>query len=154
MELELLTSTLKELGYNRKDRRVIERDFKKGKINDQYSYTTREAIATFKDLRGNFDWIPSKEGQTIDQWWIVRINQQRCASNLTKAKPMGCFSVHGNDSVELDNNIRDFICDTKLHISVDFEDDGAGKEWILTRVDDIYKKLNFYPTCVDDIFNN
>ena len=147
MELKLLPS-------KRKEKRKLDRDFKKGKINQQYSYTTRESVATFKDLRGDLNWLPSKEGQTIEQWWIDRISQQRSASNLTKAKPMGCFGVHGNDSVELDNDIRDFICDTELHISVDFEDDGAGTEWILTRVDDIYKKLDFYPTCVDDIFNN
>jgi hypothetical protein len=147
MELEVLPIT-------RKEKRKLERDFKKGKINEQYSYTTREAIATFKDLRGDLNWLPSKEGQSIKQWWIDRISQQRSAQALTKAKPMGCFGVHGNDSLVLDKDIRDFICDTELHISVDFEDDGAGKEWILTRVDDIYKKLDFYPTRVDDIFNN
>jgi hypothetical protein len=132
----------------------LDRDFKKGKINQQYSYTTREAIATFKDLRGNLDWLPSKEGQTIEQWWVERIYQQRNSQTLTKAKPMGCFGVHSNDNPKLDDVIRKYICNTHLHIEVDFEDDGAGKEWILTRVDDIYKKLNFNPTSVDDIFNN
>lgn len=146
---------LKELPTKRRERRKLERDFKKGKINQQYSYTTREAIATFKDLNGgDLTWLPSKEGQTIEQWWEKRINQQRSAQALTKAKPMGCFGVHGNTDTKLDDKVREFICDTKLHIEVDFEDDGAGNEWILTRVDDIYKKLDFYPTSVDDIFNN
>jgi hypothetical protein len=145
---------LEILPQSRPNRRKLERDFKKGKINQQYSYTTREAIATFKDLKGNLDWLPSKEGQTIEQWWIERITQQRSAQTLTKAKPMGCFGVHSNDNLNLDDDIREYICNTNLHIEVDFEDDGAGTEWILTRVDDIYKKLNFYPTSVDDIFNN
>jgi hypothetical protein len=147
IQLEILPQT-------RTTRRKLDRDFKKGKINQQYSYTTREAIATFKDLRGNLDWLPSKEGQTIEQWWVERIYQQRNSQTLTKAKPMGCFGVHSNDNPKLDDVIRKYICNTHLHIEVDFEDDGAGKEWILTRVDDIYKKLNFYPTSVDDIFNN
>ena len=145
---------LKVLPTIRKEKRKLERDFEKGKINQQYSYTTREAIATFKDKDGNLNWLPSKEGQSIEQWWIDRINQQRSAQTLTKAKPMGCFGVHGNDNLSLDDGIRNFICNTELHKSVDFEDDGAGKEWIQTRVDDIYENLNFYPTSVDDIFNN
>lgn len=145
---------LEILPQSRPNRRKLEKDFKKGKINQQYSYTTREAIACFKDLKGNLDWLPSKEGQTIEQWWIERIMQQRNAQTLTKAKPMGCFGVHSNDNLNLDDDIREYICNTNLHIEVDFEDDGAGTEWILTRVDDIYKKLNFYPTSVDDIFNN
>lgn len=150
-----MTEVLETLPKTRKEKRKLERDFKKGKINQQYSYTTREAIATFKDLHGgDLTWLPSKEGQTIKRWWIERITQQRSAQTLTKAKPMGCFGVHGNDNVELDNDIRKYICNTDLHIEVDFEDDGAGREWILTRVDDIYKKLNFYPTSVDEIFNN
>ena len=145
---------LKEIPTKRPERRKLERDFKKGKTNQQYSYTTRESIATFRDLKGNFNWLPSKEGQTIKQWWIDRIYQQRNSQTLTKAKPMGCFGVHGNNDPKLDDKIRDFICNTDLHIEVDFEDDGAGKEWILTKVDDIYEKLNFYPTSVDDILNN
>jgi hypothetical protein len=102
----------------------------------------------------DLDWLPSKEGQTIEQWWIERITQQRSAQTLTKAKPMGCFGVHSNDNLNLDDDIREYICNTNLHIEVNFEDDGAGTEWILTNVSDIYKKLNFYPTSVDDIFNN
>ncbi len=145
---------LEILPQSRASRRKLERDFKKGKINQQYSYTTREAIATFKDLRGNLNWLPSKEGQTIEQWWIERITQQRSAQTLTKAKPMGCFGVHSNDNLNLDDNIREYICSTGLHIEVDFEDDGAGTEWILTKVDDIYKQLNFNPVKVDDILNN
>jgi hypothetical protein len=146
---------LQELPTKRQDRRKLDRDFKKGKINQQYSYTTREAIATFKDLHsGDLKWLPSKEGQTIDQWWVDRINQQRSAQTLTKAKPMGCFGVHGNSDTKLDDKVREFICDTKLHQKVDFDYEGAGNEWILTKVDDIYKKLNFHPTSVDDIFNN
>jgi hypothetical protein len=149
-----MTEVLEKIPQTRQQKRKLGRDAKKGRINQQYSYTTRESIATFKDLRGNFNWLPSKEGQTIKQWWIDRIYQQRNSQTLTKAKPMGCFGVHGNDNLELDNDIREYICNTNLHIKVDFEDDGAGKEWILTKVDDIYKKLNFYPTSVDDIFNN
>lgn len=145
---------LEILPQSRPNRRKLDRDFKKGKINQQYTYTTREAIACFKDLKGNLDWLPSKEGQTIEQWWIERIMQQRNAQTLTKAKPMGCFGVHSNDNLNLDNDIREYICNTNLHIEVIFENDGAGTEWILTRVDDIYEKLNFYPTSVDDIFNN
>ena len=140
---------------SRQQKRKLGREALKGKLNQQYSYTTREAIATFKDMNGgDLSWLPSKEGQTIEQWWEDRISQQRSAQTLTKAKPMGCFGVHGNNDPKLDDKIREFICNTNLHQEVDFEDDGAGKEWILTRVDDIYKKLNFYPTSVDDIFNN
>jgi hypothetical protein len=149
-----MTEVLEKIPQTRQQKRKLGRDAKKGRINQQYSYTTRESIATFKDLKGNFNWLPSKEGQTIKQWWIDRIYQQRNSQTLTKAKPMGCFGVHGNDNLELDNHIREYICNTNLHIEVDFEDDGAGKEWILTKVDDIYEKLNFYPTSVDDIFNN
>lgn len=146
---------IETLPTERTQRRKLHRDFTKGKVNQQYSYTTREAIATFKDLNGgDLTWLPSKEGQTIDQWWIDRITQQRSAQTLTKAKPMGCFGVHGNTDTNLDDKIREFICNSKLHREVDFEDDGAGKEWILTRVDDIYEELNFYPSSVDEILNN
>ena len=57
---------LKVLPTIRKEKRKLERDFEKGKINQQYSYTTREAIATFKDKDGNLNWLPSKEGQSIE----------------------------------------------------------------------------------------
>jgi hypothetical protein len=46
------------------------------------------------------------------------------------------------------------MCKSDLHQEVDFEDDGAGKEWILTNVEDIYQELGFYPTCVTDILKN
>jgi hypothetical protein len=138
----------------RTERRKEERILKQDSVNQQYSYTTREAIATFKDLRGNFNWLPSKEGQSILQQWISRILQQRTASNLTKATPLGCFGVHDNDDSQLDDKVRKNMCKSDLHQEVDFEDDGAGKEWILTNVEDIYKKLDFYPTCVSDILNN
>jgi hypothetical protein len=138
----------------RAERRKEERTLKQEGVNQQYSYTTRESIATFKDLRGNFNWLPSKEGQSIVQQWISRILQQRTASNLTKATPLGCFGVHDNDDLQLDDKVRKNMCKSDLHQGVDFEDDGAGKEWILTNVEDIYKELNFYPTCVNDILNN
>jgi hypothetical protein len=138
----------------RAERRKEERILKQEGVNQQYSYTTRESIATFKDLRGNFDWLPSKEGQSILQLWVSRISQQRSASNLTKATTLGCFGVFDNDDVKLDDKVRKFICNNNFHQEVDFEDDGAGKEWILTKVDDIYEELNFYPTCVSDILNN
>jgi hypothetical protein len=138
----------------RNERRKEERTLIQESVNQQYSYTTREAIATFKDLRGNFNWLPSKEGQSILQQWISRILQQRTASNLTKATPLGCFGVHDNDDSQLDDKVRKNMCKSDLHQEVDFEDDGAGKEWILTNVEDIYKKLDFYPTCVSDILNN
>ena len=138
----------------RAERRKEERTLKQESVNQQYSYTTREAIATFKDLRGNFNWLPSKEGQSISQQWISRILQQRTASNLTKATPLGCFGVHDNDDLQLDDKVRKNMCKSDLHQGVDFEDDGAGKEWILTNVEDIYKELDFYPTCVSDILNN
>ena len=121
----------------RTERRKEERALKQECVNQQYSYTTREAIATFKDLRGNFNWLPSKEGQSILQQWISRILQQRTASNLTKATPLGCFGVHDNDDSQLDDKVRKNMCKSDLHQEVDFEDDGAGKEWILTNVEDI-----------------
>jgi hypothetical protein len=146
---------IKPLPTNRNGRRQLSRDFANGKVNQQYSYTTREAIATFKDINGgDLRWLPSKEGQTINQWWIDRIYQQRNSQTLTKATALGCFGVHSNENLKLDDEIRKFICDSDLHMKVDFEDDGAGKEWILTRVDDIYELLDFYPSSVDDIFNN
>ena len=123
-------------------------------VNQQYSYTTREAIATFKDSRGDFNWLPSKEGQTILQHWVTRIEQQRSASNLTKATRLGCFGVPDNNDLHLDDKVREYICKTDLHQEVNFEDDGAGREWILTNVEDIYQELGFYPTCVTDILNN
>ena len=126
----------------------------KKEINQQYSYTGREAIATFKDERGDFNWLPSKEGQSIKQWWIDRINQQRSASKLTKSVPMGCFAVHDNDDKTLDNKIREHICDLDIHQEVDFEDDGDGNEWVLTNVEDLYHELNFYPSSASDILNN
>jgi hypothetical protein len=138
----------------RNERRKEERTLIQEGVNQQYSYTTREAIATFKDLRGNFNWLPSKEGQSILQQWISRILQQRTASNLTKATPLGCFGVPDNDDLQLDDKVRENMCKSDLHQEVDFEDDGAGKEWILTNVEDIYKELDFYPTCVSDILNN
>jgi hypothetical protein len=144
MELEVLPTT-------RKEKRKLERDFKKGKINQQYSYTTFEAISAEFQKRGSFEWLPSKEGQSIKQWWLVRIGQQKNASSYTKPIPMGCFGVNGNNDPELDGKLRSFICDSKYHLDVDYE---GGNEWIVTNVSDIYKKLNFYPTSVDDIFNN
>ena len=127
---------------------------KLGIINQQYSYTTREALATFKDMTGNFKWLASKEGLTIEQWWVDRISQQRSASNLTKPVLLGCFGVHGNTNPKLDDEIRTFICEKDIHQVIDFEDDGAGKEWIRTDVSSIYKKLNFYPKSVSEILNN
>lgn len=138
----------------RTERRKEERELTKGKVNQQYSYTAREAIATFKDLRGNFNWLPSKEGQTIEQHWITRIEQQRSASNLTKAIRLGCFGVHDNNDLQLDGKVRQHMFKSDLHQGVDFEDDGAGKEWVLTNVEDIFQELGFYPTCVTDILNN
>lgn len=138
----------------RSERRKEERELKKGKVNQQYTYTTREAIATFKDLRGDFNWLPSKEGQSIKQYWISRISQQRSASNLTKATNLGSFGVFDNDDIKLDDKVRNFICDMDIHQEIDFEDDGAGKEWILTYVGDILQELDFNPTCVSDILNN
>jgi hypothetical protein len=139
---------------NRIERRKEERLFSQDQINQQYSYTTREAIATFKDTKGNFNWLPSKEGQSILQHWISRILQQRSASNLTKAITLGCFGVFNNNDIKLDDKVRDFICQSDFHQEVNFEDDGAGTEWILTKVDDIYEELNFHPTCVSDILKN
>jgi hypothetical protein len=144
-----MTATL-----SRKERRKEERTFKKEGVNQQYSYTTREAIATIKDKRGDFRWLPSKEGQSIEQHWTSRISQQRSASNLTKAIPLGCFGVFNNDDIKLDDKVRDFICNTEFHKEVDFEDDGAGKEWVLTYVGDILGEMDFNPTCVSDILDN
>ena len=138
----------------RTEKRKKEIILKQEGANQQYSYTTREAIATFKDLRGDFKWLPSKEGQSIEQHWISRISQQRSASNLTKAITLGCFGVFDNNDIKLDNKVRNFICDMDFHQEIDFEDDGLGKEWILTNVEDIYRELYFYPTCVSDIVNN
>lgn len=138
----------------RTEKRKEERILKKEGVNQQYSYTSREAIATFKDYRGDFNWLPSKEGQSIEQHWTSRISQQRTASNLTKAVTLGCFGIFNNDDVKLDDKVRDYICNIEFHQEVDFEDDGAGNEWILTNVEDIYKELGFYPTCVNDILNN
>lgn len=149
-----VTITVMKTIMTRAERRKEEREFAKGKVNQQYSYTTREAIATFKDLRGDFSWLPSKEGQSIERHWICRITQQRTASNLTKAITLGCFGVPNNEDSQLDGKVREYMCKNDLHQKVDFEDDGAGKEWILTNVEDIYQEINFYPTCVSDILNN
>jgi hypothetical protein len=138
----------------RNERRKEERTFKNEGVNQQYSYTTRESIATFKDLRGDFHWLPSKEGQSTKQHWTSRISQQRSASNLTKAVTLGCFGVFNNEDLKLDDKVRTYICDDEFHQEVDFEDDGLGKEWILTNVEDIYQDLDFHPTCVSDILNN
>jgi hypothetical protein len=122
-------------------------------VNQQYSYTTHESIAFIKDKRGDFNWLPSKEGQSIEQHWITRINQQINSSNLKSAIPMGCFGVFDNDDLKLDDKVRKYICNNKLHQETEYED-GAGREWILTNVEVIYKELDFYPTCVSDILNN
>lgn len=142
---------LEELPTERKRRRKLKRNFKKGKINQQYSYTTYEAISAEFQKRGSFDWLPSKEGQSIKRWWLNRIRQQKNASNYTKPIPMGCFGVHGNIDTKLDDKLRGYICDSKYHLDIDYE---GGNEWIVTNVSDIYKKLNFYPTSVDEILNN
>ena len=142
---------LGELPTERKKRRKLKRDFKKGKINQQYSYTTYEAISAEFQKRGSFDWLPTKEGQAIKQWWLNRIGQQKNASSYTKPIPMGCFGVHGNSDTELDDKLRGYICDSKYHLDIYYE---GGNEWIVTNVSDIYKKLNFYPNSVDEILNN
>lgn len=138
----------------RTERRKEERILKKEGVNQQYSYTTREAISTFKDLRGDLNWLPSKEGQSIEQYWAFRISQQRSAASLTKAITLGCFGVFDNNDTKLDDKLRDFMCNNEFHQEVSFEEDSAGREWILTNVEDIYQELDFYPTCVDDILNN
>jgi hypothetical protein len=143
-----------ETTLSRKERRKEERILIKDDVNQQYSYTTPEAIASFKDKRGNFNWLPSKEGQSIDQHWLTRIKQQINSSNLEMAIPLGCFGVFENNDLTLDKKVREHICKSNLHQEVDFQDNGAGKEWILTDVSDIYKELNFNPTCVNDILNN
>jgi hypothetical protein len=142
---------------SRQQKRYKSRQRKKSlkkKTNQQYGYTGREAIATIKDERGDFSWLPSKEGLSIEQWWLDRIFQQRSASKLTKPIPMGCFVVHNNDDKTLDNKIRKHICDLDIHQEVDFEDDGDGKEWVLTNVEDLYHELKFFPNSVSDILNN
>jgi hypothetical protein len=145
MQLDLITQT-------RLEKRKEKRSFLKKQINQQYSYTTFEAISAESQKRnGSFDWLPSKEGQSIEQWWLDRINQQKNASSYTKPIPMGCFGVHGNNDTKLDDTIRKYVSTIKYHQEVNYE---GGNEWILTNVSDIYKELNFYPTCVDDIINN
>lgn len=139
---------------SRKERRKEQRKLIKCGVNQQYSYTTSEAIAFFKDKRGDFNWLPSKEGQSIDQYWLTRINQQINSSNIKKATPLGCFGVFDNDDLTLDSKVREFLCKSDLHQEVNFQDDGAGKEWVLTYVGDIYEELEFYPTCVNDIITN
>ena len=143
-----------ETTLSRKERRKEEKILIEGGVNQQYSYTTPEAIAFFKDEKGDFNWLVSKEGQSIDQHWLIRINQQINSSNLKRAIPLGCFGVFDNDDLTLDNKVREHICKSDLHQEVNFQDDGAGKEWVLTYVGDIYKELNFYPTCVNDIITN
>ncbi len=138
----------------RAERRKEERTLIQDGVNQQYSYTTPEAIAFFKDEKKNFNWLPSKEGQSIDQHWLTRIYQQINSSNLKRAIPMGCFGVYNNSDITLDDKVRKHMCEKDLHLEVDFQDDGAGKEWVLTNVEDIYRKLNFYPTCVNDIITN
>ena len=145
MQLDLITQTRLE---KRKEKRI----FLKKQINQQYSYTTFEAISAESQKRnGSFNWLPSKEGQSIEQWWLDRINQQKNASSYTPPIPMGCFGVHANDDVKLDDTIRKYICGSNIHQQINYE---GGNEWILTNVSDIYKELNFYPKCVDDIINN
>tara|TARA_B110000259_G_scaffold113951_1_gene129894 strand:+ start:142 stop:2415 length:2274 start_codon:yes stop_codon:yes gene_type:complete len=146
-----MTEVLEKIPQTRQQKRKLGRDTKKGRINQQYDYTTEEAISTEFQKRGSFDWLPSKAGQTIEQWWLDRIKQQKNSSSYTKPIPMGCFGVHNNTDIKLDDKIREFICDLEYHLDVDYE---GGKEWILTKVDDIYEKLNFYPTSIYDILNN
>jgi hypothetical protein len=138
----------------RTERRKEERILKQEGVNQQYSYTTPEAIAWCKEERGNLEWLPSKEGQSINQHWIIRINQQITASNIKRAIRLGCFGVFDNDDIKLDDKVRQFICNKNFHQEVDFEGDGAGKEWVLTYVGDIYSEMGFYPTNVSDILNN
>jgi hypothetical protein len=138
----------------RAERRKEERILKQECVNQQYSYTTPESIAWYKEERGDLNWLPSKEGQSIDQHWIARINQQINSSNIKKAIKLGCFGVFDNDDIKLDNKVRHFICDKDFHQEVVFEDDGAGKEWVLTYVGDIYREMGFYPINVNDILNN
>jgi hypothetical protein len=140
------------LPQTRLDKRREKRSLQKKNINQQYSYTTFEAISAESQKRnGSFDWLPSKEGQSIEQWWLDRINQQKNASSYTKPIPMGCFGVHENNDTKLDDTIRKYVSTIKYHQEVNYE---GGNEWILTNVSDIYTELNFYPKCVDDIINN
>ena len=145
IQLDLIPET-------RLEKRKEKRSFLKKQINQQYSYTTFEAISAESQKRnGSFNWLPSKEGQSIEQWWLDRINQQKNASSYTPPIPMGCFGVHANDDVKLDDTIRKYICGSNIHQQINYE---GGNEWILTNVSDIYKEQNFYPKCVDDIINN
>jgi hypothetical protein len=145
IQLDLIPET-------RLEKRMEKRSFLKNKINQQYSYTTFEAISAESQKRnGSFDWLPSKEGQSIEQWWLDRINQQKNASSYTPPIPMGCFGVHENNDIKLDDTIRKYICNSSIHQEISYE---GGNEWIVTDVRDIYKELEFYPTCVNDIINN
>ena len=145
IQLDLIPET-------RLEKRKEKRSFLKKQINQQYSYTTFEAISAESQKRnGSFNWLPSKEGQSIEQWWLDRINQQKNASSYTKPIPMGCFGVHENNDTKLDDTIRKYVSTIKYHQEVNYE---GGNEWILTNVSDIYEELNFHPTCVDDIINN
>jgi hypothetical protein len=154
VKIKAIESRLYQRSLEKKYREKYIKKVIKKKINQQYSYTGREAIATFKDERGDFNWLPSKEGLSIEQWWLDRIFQQRSASKLTKPVPMGCIAVHDNDDKILDDKIREHICDLDIHQEVDFEDDGDGREWILTNVEDLYHELKFFPNSVSDILNN
>jgi hypothetical protein len=148
-----ITNIMKTI-MTRTEIRKEERTFKQEGVNQQYSYTTPESIAWYKEERGNLDWLPSKEGQSIDQHWIKRITQQINSSNIKRAVRLGCFGVFNNDDIKLDDKVRQFICNKDYHQEVDFEDDGAGKEWVLTYVGDIYHDMDFYPLSVSDILNN
>jgi hypothetical protein len=122
IQLDLIPET-------RLEKRMEKRSFLKNKINQQYSYTTFEAISAESQKRnGSFDWLPSKEGQSIEQWWLDRINQQKNASSYTPPIPMGCFGVHENNDIKLDDTIRKYICNSSIHQEISYEGGGDSGE--------------------------
>lgn len=137
--------------YNGFEMKMIK---KSQNVNAQYSYTTPEAIALKKDEKGNFDWLPSKEGQSIKQWWLDRIKQTRSARDLKKAVPLGVFGVLNDEDEKLDDKIREHMCNYDYHIEIDYEDDGQGTEWVETYVKDIYDDLGWYPKNTQEILDN
>ena len=124
----------------------------KTKINNQYSYMTRESVAL--SLTEKSGWLLLKDGQTIEQSVEKRVSQQATAARLSTPTIINQFGIDNNDDVKLDDKIRAEIFKTDFHQGYNYVDVGGGREWTYTFVQDIYNKLNMNPTQPDDILNN
>ena len=76
----------------------------KTKINNQYSYMTRESVAL--SLTEKSGWLLLKDGQTIEQSVEKRVSQQATAARLSTPTIINQFGIDNNDDVKLDDKIR------------------------------------------------